>query len=59
MKDSLTDKVEGAIHKVKGTAKEKIGQVTDNPELEAEGQDENLSGKIQQKIGEIKQVFNK
>ena len=59
MKDSATDKVEGALHEAKGKIKEKVGQLTDNPKLEAEGQDENISGKIQKKVGEVKKVFNK
>jgi uncharacterized protein YjbJ (UPF0337 family) len=59
MKDSLTDKVEGAIHEAKGTVKETIGQVTNDAELEEEGKSENLAGKIQTKVGEVKQVFNK
>ena len=58
MKDSTTDKIEGAIHEAKGTIKEKVGQVINDPDLQAEGETENLSGKIQTKVGEIKQVFN-
>ena len=59
MKTSTTDKVEGAVHEAKGKVKEKVGQVTSDPNLEAEGQDENLSGKIQKKVGDIKKVFDK
>jgi uncharacterized protein YjbJ (UPF0337 family) len=59
MKSSTTDKVEGAVHEAKGKVKEKVGQMTNNPNLEAEGQDENLSGKIQKKVGDIKKVFDK
>jgi uncharacterized protein YjbJ (UPF0337 family) len=59
MKDSTKDKVEGAVHDAKGTVKEKIGRVTNNPNLEAEGQDEKVGGKIQKKVGDIKKVFEK
>jgi uncharacterized protein YjbJ (UPF0337 family) len=59
MTDSTTDKLEGAFHEAKGTIKEKVGQVTNDPDLEAEGQAENTSGTIQKKIGQIKEVFNK
>ena len=59
MKSSTTDKLEGALHEAKGTIKEKVGKVTNDPALEAEGKDENLSGKVQKKVGEVKQVFNK
>jgi uncharacterized protein YjbJ (UPF0337 family) len=59
MKDSMTDKIEGGIHEIKGKIKETVGQVTKNPDLEAEGQAENLDGKIQNKIGDVKKVFDK
>jgi uncharacterized protein YjbJ (UPF0337 family) len=59
MKDSTKDKVEGAVHDVKGTVKEKIGQTTNDPDLEAEGQDEKVGGKIQKTVGDIKKVFGK
>ena len=59
MKDSTKDKVEGAVHDAKGTIKEKIGHATNNPNLEAEGQDEKVGGKIQKKVGEIEKVFEK
>jgi uncharacterized protein YjbJ (UPF0337 family) len=44
---------------LKGKVKEKIGQVTNNPNLAAEGQDEKLAGKIQKKVGQIEKVFEK
>ena len=59
MKDSLIDKIEGDLHEVKGKIKETIGQVMNNPDLEAEGQAENLDGKVQNKIGDVKKVFDK
>jgi uncharacterized protein YjbJ (UPF0337 family) len=37
MKDSMKDKVQGAVHDAKGTVKEKVGRATNNPNLEAEG----------------------
>lgn len=59
MSDSLKDKVEGKAHEVKGAIKEKVGQATNDPNQAAEGTDEKLGGKIQQKIGDIKKVFEK
>jgi uncharacterized protein YjbJ (UPF0337 family) len=59
MKESIKDKVEGAVHDAKGTLKEKIGHATNNPDLEAEGQDEKVGGKIQKKVGDIEKVFEK
>ena len=39
--------------------KEKVGQLFNDKSLEAEGQDENLDGKIQKKVGQIKEVLEK
>ena len=59
MKPSTKDQVEGKLHEVKGAVKEKAGQVTNNPDLTAEGQAEKLAGKIQKKVGQIEKVFDK
>lgn len=59
MKSSTTDKVEGNIDEAKGKIKEKVGQVINDPDLEAEGKAENLDGKIQKKVGEVKKVLDK
>jgi uncharacterized protein YjbJ (UPF0337 family) len=59
MKDSVKDKVQGAVHDAKGSMKEKVGRATGNPDLEAEGQDEKVAGKIQKKVGDIEKVFEK
>jgi uncharacterized protein YjbJ (UPF0337 family) len=59
MKDSMKDQVQGAAHEAKGKIKEKVGQLTNNPQTEAEGTDEKLGGKIQKKIGQIEKVFEK
>ena len=59
MTSSTQDQVEGNLHEVKGKVKEKVGQVTNNPNLVAEGQDENLTGVVQKKVGQIKKVFGK
>ena len=59
MKDSTEDQVKGKIDELTGKAKEKLGQATDDPELEAEGTGQKIGGKIQKKVGDIKQVFEK
>jgi uncharacterized protein YjbJ (UPF0337 family) len=59
MKDSTKDKVQGAVHELKGKVKEKAGQVTNNPRLMDEGTDEKIGGKIQKKAGDVEKVFNK
>jgi uncharacterized protein YjbJ (UPF0337 family) len=57
MADSTKDKIEGTVHDVKGTVKEKIGQVTKNPNLEDEGTAEKVGGKVQKKVGDVEKVF--
>ena len=59
MRPSTKDQIEGTLHKVTGTVKEKIGQVLKNPDLTAEGQNEKLAGKVQEKAGQIEKVFEK
>ena len=59
MKSSTKDQVEGKYHEVKGKIKEMAGELTDNPNLEAEGTSEKIAGKVQGKIGEVKKVFEK
>jgi uncharacterized protein YjbJ (UPF0337 family) len=39
--------------------KEKVGQVTNNPDRETEGQDEKLAGKVQKKVGQVEKVLEK
>ena len=59
MKDSIKDKIEGAGHEVKGAVKEKVGQVTNNANLEDEGTAEKIGGKVQKKVGDVEKVFEK
>lgn len=59
MNQSIKDEINGNIHEVKGAVKEKVGQVTNNPDLTAEGQNEKVAGKIQEKVGQIEKVFEK
>jgi uncharacterized protein YjbJ (UPF0337 family) len=59
MKDSTEDKVKGTAHELKGAVKEKIGRATNDPNLEAEGTDEKVAGKIQKKVGDVEKVFEK
>jgi uncharacterized protein YjbJ (UPF0337 family) len=59
MKTSTKDELEGKLHEAKGKVKEKAGQLTNNPNLAAEGQDEKIGGKIQNKVGQIKKVLEK
>jgi uncharacterized protein YjbJ (UPF0337 family) len=57
MKQSTEDKAKGMLHEVKGKVKEKIGHVTNNPDLEDEGQVEKIGGKVQKKIGQVEKIL--
>lgn len=59
MKQSGKDQAEGKFHEVKGKVKEKVGRVTDNPNLEDEGTTEKVAGKVQKKVGQVERVFEK
>ena len=56
MKQSAKDKAKGKFHEVKGQVKERIGRMTNNPNLEAEGQGEQVGRKIRKKIGQVEKV---
>lgn len=59
MKSSTKDQAARKIHELKGKVKELAGRATDNPRLESEGTAEKISGRIQNKVGEIKKVLGK
>ncbi|MDL5502676.1 MAG: CsbD family protein [Candidatus Methanoperedens sp.] len=56
MKSSTKDEVKGKVRKIKGGIKETVGELSDNPRLEAEGKIEKNIGKAQEKVGQIKKV---
>lgn len=45
------DEVKGKGKQIIGAIKDKVGEVTKNPDLEAEGEAENLEGKVQETLG--------
>ncbi len=49
MKPGTKDEVAGKIHEVKGAVKEKVGKLTHNPDLEAEGKVEKVVGEVRTK----------
>jgi uncharacterized protein YjbJ (UPF0337 family) len=59
MRPSTQNEITGKVHQVKGTVKEKLGQLTDNPKLEIEGTAENLAGHLQDKLGQVQKVVEK
>lgn len=56
MKPSTDDKTTGKLHEVKGTIKQKVGELTKNPDLEAEGRAEKNAGKVQNWVGKVEKT---
>ena len=59
MKPSTEYEIAGKVHEVKGTIKEKVGELTNDPDLEGEGIGEKIAGKVQKKIGQVEKVLGK
>jgi uncharacterized protein YjbJ (UPF0337 family) len=59
MKPSTKDEIAGRVHEVKGKIKEKLGELTNDPDLEGEGIGEKIGGKIQKKIGQVEKIIEK
>ena len=59
MRQSTKDEAAGKVHEVKGRIKEKVGKLTNNPDLEGQGIGEKIAGKIQKKIGQLEKVVEK
>lgn len=59
MKDSTEHQAHGKLHEVKGQLKQAAGVLLDNPVMEAEGNNEKVLGKIENKIGQIEKVLEK
>ena len=59
MKPSTKDQIQGTLREIKGVAKQKAGQITNNSKLVAEGQVEKLAGKVQKKIAQVEKVFGR
>jgi uncharacterized protein YjbJ (UPF0337 family) len=59
MKASTRDEIAGKVHEVKGTIKEKVGELTNDSDLEGEGIGEKIAGKVQKKIGQVEKALGK
>ena len=51
--------IKGSWNEVKGKLKQKYGQLTDNDLVFAEGKDDELLGRLQQKLGKSKEDLRK
>jgi len=53
MKGSTKNRVRGKVRELKGKVKEKAGKLRGNPELQDEGLDDQIIGKVQSIAGRI------
>lgn len=51
------DRIEGAVEKAKGGAKEIAGKITGDAKLEAEGKAQKLGGTVQNAAGGVKDTL--
>lgn len=51
------DRVEGAVEKAKGTAKDIAGKITGDSKLEAEGKAQKAGGTVQNAVGGVKDTL--
>lgn len=52
---ATTDKIKGNWNEIKGKLKQQYADLTDNDLLYAEGKEDELLGRLQQKLGQTKQ----
>ena len=48
------DEIKGKAEQAKGYVKEKLGEATNDPDLEAEGTADRAAGKVREGYGEVK-----
>ena len=53
------DQTEGAAKQVRGSVKEAIGKVTGSDQTEVAGMAEKVAGKLQTKVGDLKEDFRR
>jgi uncharacterized protein YjbJ (UPF0337 family) len=53
----VEDKVKNGVQQVKGRTKEAVGAATDDPDLEREGQSDQVKGSLKQAAEKVKDAF--
>lgn len=56
MKPSTKNQVKGKVQEVRGTLKERAGQISDDPDLRDEGTVDKIGGKVRQVVGKIEKA---
>ena len=53
------DEIKGKVEQAKGWVKDKAGEMTNNPDLEAEGEAERITGTVRENYGKAKDAVKK
>ena len=59
MKTSTKDKAKGKFHQLKGALKSKVGGITNNRRLQAQGAVEKVAGILEVKLGKAEEIIEK
>ena len=57
MKRSTRDRTEGKLRAGKGRLVEKVGELTDDPDMEVRGESEKIAGKLQEVVGKVEKAL--
>jgi uncharacterized protein YjbJ (UPF0337 family) len=58
LKSGTRDEIEGTAKNLAGKVKEATGKALGNPRLASQGRYDQLEGKTQKKIGQVKKLFD-
>ena len=58
MSSGFSDDLKATGNKLKGGAKEAVGNATNDPKLQTEGKVDQAKGAIQEKLGDIKEAIS-
>jgi uncharacterized protein YjbJ (UPF0337 family) len=59
MLNSTKQELEGKLREAKGSAKQKLGADTKDPQLESEGRTEKIAGVVQEALGKVEKALGK
>jgi uncharacterized protein YjbJ (UPF0337 family) len=59
MLNSSKQQLEGKLHEELGEAKQKAGELVNDPKLESEGRTEKIAGIVQKTLGKVEKALGK
>ncbi len=55
-RQGMGDQLKGKMNEAAGNVQKKVGEMTDNEDMQAEGEGRELKGKMEQGLGEVKRT---